>query len=163
MIRHAWVVLAACHGPDPVGCTVELSGNFIETSTSSGSCPKLAPGAGATRGDTLINFAVASPALGGNFAISLDLGPSPTPGAYNSGTTDLWSAKGEQAVAPGGACVFLASNNSTPNGDFVLELSRVAPLHGTLALDLFVLPRASATGKQTDCGPGATETLRIAF
>ena len=68
-------------------------------------------------------------------------------------------------MAPGGACVFQASNNSTPSGDFVLDLSAIdrTTAHGTLSLRMFVLPRASDDGKQTDCGPGTTEQLELRF
>jgi hypothetical protein len=156
-------LLAACHAPSPPdGCTAELSGNYVESRTSPQNCPKLAAGAGATRGDQLLQVDLPSHALGSNFAVSLDVGPKPTPGAYNSGTTELWSAKGIKAIGAG-ACVFLASNNSTPNGDFILALSSIAPLHGTLALRMFVLPRASSAGVQTDCGAGTTEQLRLRF
>jgi hypothetical protein len=158
--------VVACHrGEPPAGCTVELTGNFDERTTSPKHCPKLAAGAGATRGDTLLQFEVGSRTLRGNIAITLDLGPVPTPGAYNSGTTALWSAAGTKLVPPDGACVFQASNNSTPTGDFVLELAAIdrTTARGSLSLQLFVLPRVEDNGHQTDCGSGTTEDIRIAF
>src|SRR5262245_58720580 len=88
-----------------VGCAVVLSGNFIESVSSMMSCPTLAPGAGSTQGDMLLQFTVPSQQLGAKLSISLDLGQMPTPGAYNSGTTDLWTAMGVKAVAPRGACL----------------------------------------------------------
>jgi hypothetical protein len=161
------LVVAACHHADapPADCQVELSGNYVESSASQDDCPTLAPGAGATAGDTLLQFKLASPAIHSHFEISLDLGPSPSSGTYNSATTALWSATAVKPVAPEGGCVFRASNNATPTGDFTLELQAVehATAHGTLALRLFVLPRTADSGAQTNCGPGTTEDLRVRF
>ena len=74
--------------------------------------------------------------LGGDFTIDLDLGQTPTPGVYNSGTTALWTAMGVKTVPPGGACLFLAGNNATPTGYFVLELATIDQVtaHGELSL-----------------------------
>jgi len=156
------LLVAACGKPASPSCTVELSGNYTETTTSPKNCPTLALGAGATAGDTMLHFKIASRAIRADYAIDLDLGHTPTPGAYNSSTTDLWTASATKLVPPG-ACVFQASNNTTPNGDFTLELTSTAPPHGMLALRMFVLPRASDDGKQTDCGAGTTEQLRVRF
>ena len=157
------VVIAACGRSHPPSCTAELSGNYSETATSAKTCPTLGPGAGATAGDTLLHFKIASRAIHADYAIDLDLGRLPTPGAYNSSTTELWTAVATKLVAPGGACVYQASNNTTPNGDFTLELTSIEPAHGTLALRMFVLPRTSDDGRQTDCGPGTTEQLDLRF
>ena len=161
------VVVGACgkSATPPAGCSVELSGNYIESARSPKNCPTLAAGAGASHGATLLQFKLPSRALHGDFAITLDLGPAPTAGTYNSGTTELWSAVGTRLVAPGGACVVQASNNTTPTGDFVLDLSTIdrTSAHGTLSVRMFVLPRASDDGKQTDCGPGTTEHLELRF
>jgi hypothetical protein len=163
----AIAIAGACGKPaaPPTGCKVDWTGNFAESAQSLKDCPTLAAGVGATAGDTLLQLAIPSRALHGDFAITLDLGRTPTAGTYNSGTTDLWSAAGTKRVAPGGACVFLAGNNTTPTGDFMLELSAIdrTTLHGTLAVRMFVLPRASDDGKQTDCGPGTTEQLQVRF
>jgi hypothetical protein len=153
-MKYALLFVAACHRPE---CKAELTDNFI--AESEGNCAKLAIGAGATQGDTLLQFKV------GVIAISLDLGKSPTPGSFNSGTTELWTASGVQPVAPKGACIYSAGNNVTPTGDFVLELSAIdrTTAHGTLALRLYVLPRVADDGKQTDCGRGTTEELKLRF
>jgi hypothetical protein len=158
-------LVGACRTPGPPACTVELTGNYAESTRTASSCPKLAAGVGATQGDTLLQWKIASRALHGDFTISLDLGRAPTPGAYNSATTDLWSVTGTKLVAPGGACVFQANNNATPTGDFALDLSTIdrATAHGTLFVRMFVLPRAADDGKQTDCGSGTTEQLRLRF
>ncbi|CAN5614651.1 hypothetical protein BH11MYX1_BH11MYX1_46220 [soil metagenome] len=163
------LLVAACgtSGSAPAevsGCNAELSGNYLESTWSTKNCPTLAAGVGATQGDTLLEFQVPSRTLRGAYAITVDLGRAPTPGAYNSGTTDLWSATGTRAVGTG-ACVFIASNNSTPSGDFVLDLSTIdhTTSHGTLALRMFVLPRAADDGAQTDCGAGTTEQLQLRF
>ncbi|MEO6773406.1 MAG: hypothetical protein ABI467_10315 [Kofleriaceae bacterium] len=152
--------------PDALaGCQVELSGNVLESISSTTSCPVLVPGAGATEGDTLLDFKVASQALGGDLAIELDLGPAPTPGHYASDTTALWNAMAARSVPPGGACLYLAGNNSTPAGDFMLELATIDEdtAHGELALTLFVLPRTADDGTPTDCGPGTTEAVQLRF
>lgn len=166
-----WLLLSlvvACADTDAppdalAACQVELGGNFVESSMTS--CPTFAAGVGATQGDTLLEFTVASQALGADFMISLDLGQAPTPGAYSSRTTSLWNATGVKTVPPGGACLFLAGNTATPTGYFTLELAAIddATAHGELALTLFVLPRAEDDGAQTDCGPGTTEDLQLRF
>jgi hypothetical protein len=163
------VLAGACGGTEPppdalAGCQVELSGNFMEAASSTASCPTLAPGVGATAGDMLLQFTVASQALGADLTIDLDLGRDPTPGVYTSGTTALWSAMGVKPVPPGGACLVIAGNNATPTGYFELELATIdATAHGDLALTLFVLPRTADDGTQSDCGPGTTEDARIRF
>ena len=146
------------------GCNAELSGNYQESTWSNKNCPRLIAGVGATQGDTLLIFEVPSKMLRGAYAITLDLGRTPTPGAFNSGTTDLWSATGTKTVGSG-ACVVIASNHSTPTGDFVLDLSTIdrTTAHGTLALRMFVLSRAADDGAQTDCGAGTTEQLQLRF
>jgi hypothetical protein len=146
------------------GCNAELSGNYRESTWSPRNCPRIAAGVGATQGDTLLAFEIPSNALRGAYAITLDLGRAPTPGAFNSGTTDLWSATGTKPVGAG-ACVMLAGNNATPTGDFVLDLATIdrTAAHGTLALRMFVLPRAADGGAQTDCGAGTTEQLQLRF
>ncbi len=164
----ALVAVCGCTDPPPdapAGCQVELSGNLIESTTSTTSCPTLAPGAGSTEGDTVLKFTVTSQVLGSDFTIDLDLGKTPTPGLYTSGTTALWNAMGVKLVSPGGACVFLAGNNSTPSGYFTLELATIDQVsaHGELRLTLFVLPRTADDGTQTDCGPGTTEDVQIQF
>jgi hypothetical protein len=164
------VVFAGCGGSDGgpdalAGCDVELAGNFAESASSMTSCPTLVPGAGATQGDMILLFTVASQELGGNFGIDLDLGRMPTPGVYRSDTTELWTASGVKEVAGGGACLFLAGNNATPAGYFTLDLAAVddGTPHGDLSLTMFVLPRTADDGSQADCGPGTTEELQVRF
>jgi hypothetical protein len=158
--------LAACHAAPPVPtCDLALSGNFAEASSTRANCPTLVAGAGATRGDTVFQLDLASRALHGHLAATIDLGPTPTPGAYNAGTTPLWTAKGLRTVAPAGACIVLAGNNASPTGTFVLAITAMdhATAHGTLDLQMAVLPRVGETGAQTDCGPGTTEHLHLRF
>lgn len=162
--------LGACGGdaaaPDALaGCTLSLSGNVREDAASMASCPTLAAGAGATQGDTLLEFHAPSAAIGDELVVTVDLGHEPTPGVYNSGTTPLWNASGVRLVPPDGACVYLAGNSASPTGSFVLDLASidVTSAHGTIDLTLFVLPRASDAGAQTDCGPGTTESVELRF
>jgi hypothetical protein len=165
-VKRFLILVAACtsSAAPSSSCAVELAGNFSETSRAATSCPTLGSGAGATRGDTLLKLDVASRTLGGSFAITIDLGPVPTPGTFNSGTTELWSASGI-ARHPPGACLFQAGNTATPTGDFTLDVTAIdhTRAHGTLAIRMSVLPRVSDDGKQTDCGPGTTEQLRVRF
>lgn len=142
------LLLAACHR-EP--CPVELG-----RETAHG-CPTLTAGAGAASGDTLLQLKFPH-----DGTLSIDLGATPTPGAYRAGTTALWSAMATRAVGKG-ACIYRAGNTATPTGDFALELSSVQPLHGDLTMTLAVLPRVSDAGAQTDCGAGTTTTLRARF
>lgn len=136
-MKRALLVLAACHHEPATSCTAVL-----------------AKGAGATQGDVLLQPRY------GDYAITIDLGPSPSPGTYNSGTTSFWSAT---AAHRKGACMVIGGNNAIPTGNFVLNLDSVTPPHGTLDLTLYVLPRASDDGRQADCGPRTTEQLALRF
>jgi hypothetical protein len=164
-----YVLLGACGGsedtPDAlVGCQTVLGGNLSE-SVSSASCATLAAGAGSTEGDTLLHLVIKPAQLDAPLDITVDLGPTPTPGVYNSGSTALWSAMSERNVAPGGACLYLAGNSATPTGYFHLDLSSIDATtgHGALSLTLFVLARTADDGTQTDCGPGTTEDVELRF
>ncbi len=158
------IVACACSPAKPpagvTGCNAELSGNFRDSSWSVKNCPTIAAGVGATAGGTLLQWKLPTRSL----ALTLDLGHAPTAGAYNSGTTDFWSASGIQPIRSG-ACLYQAGNNVTPTGDFVLDLTAIdhTTAHGTLSLRMFVLPRAADDGRQTDCGPGTTEQLQLRF
>ncbi|MFT3692060.1 MAG: hypothetical protein QM831_02885 [Kofleriaceae bacterium] len=114
----------------------------------------LQPGAGASQGHTLLQAHV------DDVAITIDLGAVPSPGTYNSGTTALWTGT---ATRDRGACMLIAGNNSTPTGNFVLELSSVSPPHGSLAMTLYVLPRVTDSGSQAHCGERTTEQLDVRF
>lgn len=86
-----------------------------------------------------------------------------------SETTHPWSALAIRSVTVPmpGACVFTAGSSSTPAGSFVLHLEAIdvsaATAHGSLALILFVLPRTTEQGMQSDCGPGTTEHVDLRF
>lgn len=163
-MRWLALVLIGCSSPARVAtCEVELAGNFVEASASAKNCPKLAAGAGATGGDTLLQFSIAAKKLHDPLTVSIDLGAVPSTGAYSSGTTTLWHASGIQPVGKAGACVFEAGNNATPTGDFALQLTSVDPAHGVLVLHLYVLPRVSEDGHQTVCNRGTTEQLVVRF
>ena len=82
---------------------------------------------------------------------------------YSSETIATWSAVGLRAVAPGGACVYLAGAMAVPSGNFTLALDSIDPPTGSLAMTLFVLARTTDQGVQTDCGAGSTEQLAVAF
>jgi len=56
-----------------------------------------------------------------------------------------------------GECIFQAGATAVPTGSFTLALDSTAP-HGTLRIVDYVLAL-----RGTNCGPGDTETLTIAF
>jgi hypothetical protein len=165
--RAIFVLVAACGDnqiparPDAVtidaaiGCAVTLSGNLAETSTTMAACPTLAAGT--------LAFSIASQKIGEPLGVQIYLGPSPLAGMYSSETVATWSAVGLRAVAPSGACIYLAGSTSVPSGDFTLTLDSVDPPAGSLAMTLFVLARTTDQGVQTDCGAGSTEELRVTF
>lgn len=154
-----------------VACSAAFTGNFEETSSSPKACPLLMPGAGDSEGHTMIDFLVPSPALGTSLGVQIDLGATPTVGGYASESTRLWNAIAIKNVPIKGACVFTAGAMSVPTGSFRLHLDGLdlasvpasATAHGLLTLSLFVLPRTTEQGEQTDCGANTTETMILHF
>jgi hypothetical protein len=166
-VKRAILVLVAACGdnqiparPDAVtsdaaiGCTVRLSGNLTETSTTMAACP--------TFGAGTLAFSIASAKIGEPLGVQIYLGTAPA-GMYSSETIATWSAVGLRAVAPSGACVYLAGATAVPSGNFTLTLDSVDPPEGSLAMTLFVLARTTDQGVQSDCGAGSTEDLRVTF
>ena len=155
------LVLAACgdngdvRDPRVTGeCIATFAGNFSDASTTADNCATVRPGE-----RTELSFGITSAVIGGTLGITLDLGPMPLPGRYTSTTVAPWSAFAIRQVATGG-CIYQAGDTAVPPGDFTLELDELAPdaAHGTLAIDQHVLAIQG-----TDCGPGDTETVTIAF
>lgn len=146
-------------------CSATLTGNVAEITSSDALCPKLLPAA--TMNDTLIRFVVASHVMAANIGITIDLGTQPTAGAYSSETTQIWSALAIETAPVNGACIFTAGASSVPAGSFELRLDSLdlgaGTAHGQLALLMFVLPRTTEQGMQTDCGAGTTELVVITF
>ena len=151
----------------PAGaCSVTLTGNITEDSRADALCPRLLPAA--TMGHTMIRFVVASKAMATSIGINIDLGAQPPAGAYSSEITPIWSALAiETTPAVNGACIFTAGSMSVPAGNFQLRVDAIdldaGTVHGELALLMFVLPRTTEQGVQTDCGPGTTEALALTF
>lgn len=148
------------------GCAVEMTGNAVETARSDALCPRLLPAA--TMGHTMIRFVVASHVLATSIGINIDLGAQPTTGVYSSETQPIWSALAiETTPAVDGACIFTAGAMSVPAGSFELRIDAIdlvaGTVHGELALLMFVLPRTTEQGVQTDCGAGTTESVVITF
>jgi hypothetical protein len=167
-VKRALLILVAACGdnqiparPDAVmtdaaiGCTVTLTGNLAETSTTMAACPTLGAGT--------LAFSIASQKIGEPLGVQIYLGPSAIAGMYSSETIATWSAVGLRAVAPAGACIYLAGSSAVPSGNFTLTLDSIDPPAGSLAMTLFVLARTTDQGVQTDCGAGSTEELRVAF
>ena len=167
MKRAILILLGACGDnqlparPDAVtsdaaiGCTVRLSGNLTETSTTMAACPTLGSGT--------LAFSIASKKIGEPLGVQIYLGSSAVAGMYSSETIATWSAVGLRAVAPSGACIYLAGATAVPSGNFTLALDAIDPPAGSLAMTLFVLARTTDQGMQSDCGAGSTEDLRVTF
>jgi hypothetical protein len=152
----------------PIGaCSAMLTGNATETTTSDDLCPMLMPGAGASTGHTLLHFVVASKVLATNLGISIDLGTQPTASVYSSENTPVWAALAIETTPVDGACIFTAGASSVPAGSFELRLDALdlvaGTAHGELSLLMFVLPRTTEQGMQTDCGAGTTESVVVTF
>ena len=143
-------------------CTATFSGNFAESST-------LDPCAIArldtsAPGHTTLELTIPSTALGASLTAQLDLGVSPSPGAYSSRSVLSWSARAVQHVGDG-VCLYGAGTSAVPAGSFELTLDTIAPIdattsavHGALELVQYVLAFPS-----TDCGDGDTELVEIDF
>jgi len=147
-------------------CGVTMTGNVVESSQGDAACPRLLPAA--TMGHTMIRFVVASRVMATNIGINIDLGAQPTAGVYSSETATIWSALAiETTPAVDGACIFTAGAMSVPAGSFELRLDTLdlgaATAHGELTLLMFVLPRTTEQGVQTDCGAGTTESVVVTF
>jgi len=150
----------------PAGaCSVTMTGNATEASSSDTLCPRLLPAQ--TMGDTLMRFVVASKVLATTIGINIDLGPQPTASVYSSETTPIWSALAIESAPVNGACIFTAGAMSVPAGSFELRIDALdlgaGTSHGQLSLLMFVLPRTTEQGMQTDCGAGTTESVTIEF
>jgi hypothetical protein len=151
------VLLAACGDNITVAsdatdstCIAAFTGNFVETSASQANCPQYT---------TSIEIQIASATLGAPLGIRISA--TPATGEFSSETVMDWSALAIENVSGGGACVFTAGATSVPAGDFTLSLDD--GLHGTFALTMFVLPRVTDQGIETDCGAGTTEQLALTF
>ena len=146
-------------------CNATLTGNVAEMLGSDALCPRLLPAT--TMDHTLIRFVVASRVMAANIGINIDLGAQPTAGTYSSETTAIWSALAIETTPVNGACIFTAGASSVPAGSFDLGLDAVdlaaGTSHGQLSLLMFVLPRTTEQGMQTDCGAGTTESVAITF
>lgn len=146
-------------------CNATLTGNIAELIGSDALCPRLLPAT--TMDHTLIRFVVASHVMAANIGINIDLGDQPTAGGYSSETTAIWSALAIETAPVNGACIFTAGASSVPAGSFELRLDALdlaaGTAHGQLSLLMFVLPRTTEQGMQTDCGAGTTESVVITF
>ena len=153
-MKRLLLVLAACGDntvvPDaaPIACSATFSGDFSDH-VAMPSCAML----------TGSTFALTVPAamLTTPLTVSIDLGASPSPGAYSPGNVGAWDARGVTTIAQQGACVYAAGNTVVPTGSFMLVLDTLDP-HGSLALTQYVLGFPS-----TDCGTNDTEHVAISF
>jgi hypothetical protein len=133
-----------------LGCSTVFTGNFAETSSSAASCPML------TDSTATLAFTIPVAKLSASLAVSIQM-PALVSGMVTSETSPAWTATASELVGDGG-CVFRGGNAVTPSGDFVLELTALAPLAGSLSLDLAVLSLPS-----TDCGLVDTEHVVVTF
>jgi hypothetical protein len=149
---------AAC----PLDCTAVLAGNFEETTTSTKVCPIMLPAD--APGHTNLDFLIPSTVLG-TLAVRIDIGAVPATAVYVPENTATWEAIAVRSVPVRGACTFAAGASYVPEGNFHLRIDEVGmtAAHGSLSVTMFVLPRTGEDGIPTDCGPGPTETLMLAF
>jgi hypothetical protein len=169
----AAVVLAACgdntaappDAPPPIVCSATFAGNFADGSQGSDDCAMLQPSA-TTPGDLELVLDVPSTVLGAALGVTIDLGAAPAVGAYSSELPLMWNALAIHDV-PTGACVIAAGSMATPAGSYALQLSALDPatgvVHGTLALELYVLAETTEQGMQSECGAGFAETAALTF
>ncbi|HEY6040337.1 MAG TPA: hypothetical protein VIV58_38900 [Kofleriaceae bacterium] len=153
-------------GTPAATCSVTMTGNVVESSQEDALCPRLLPAA--TMGHTMIRFVVASRVMATKIGINIDLGAQPTTGEYSSETATIWSALAiETTPVVDGACIFTAGAMSVPAGSFELRVDAIdlvaATAHGELSLLMFVLPRTTEQGVQTDCGAGTTESVVVTY
>jgi hypothetical protein len=162
------VSLAGCSSSSasnaPSGCTAQFSGNMTESVNLPANCGLLSASADAgAAGGYVLNFQMSSPEIAG-LAITVDLGPSPSPGSFSSETVTDWSALGLNTGSTN--CGYSAGSASVPSGSFTLDLTSVqgavggasGTAHGTLDLEMYVhAPPA------TDCGLGDNEKLEVVF
>jgi len=159
MRRAALALVAACgndHRAPDAGddatahaCAAVLTGNFAESSTDPANCPTLAGGT--------LAFSIPVHTLATTLDVAIDLGATPTPGAYSSDAAMTWSARAAQLIG-NGICLYSAGSKVVPHGDFTLALDSVDPPRGTLALTQYVL-----VYPDTNCGDGDTEQVRLTF
>jgi hypothetical protein len=134
---------AVCNG----ACEASFTGNFVETSYTSASCP--------SAGSAALTFAVPSSTIGSDLAISIDVGTA-SPGTYSSETVANWIAVAARSIGDGG-CVYSAGSDTVPTGSFTLDLVDSTP-HGTLDVVLYVHALQA-----TDCGPASNEAVEVVF
>jgi hypothetical protein len=150
----------------PLDCTALLTGNFAETTSSPNACPVMLPAD--APGHTNLDFLIPSTVLG-TLAVRIDVGAVPAVAVYVPENTATWEAIAVRSVPVRGACTFAAGSADFPEGYFHLRIDELTEVvhattaHGSLVVTMFVLPRTGEDGIPTDCGPGPTETLMLAF
>jgi hypothetical protein len=133
----------------PIACRAIFHGNVEEQVASQGACATIDGGA--------LRFDIPIRALDTSLAVAIELGASPTAGAYTPPIVPAWSATAFQRIGNGG-CMYVAGADAVPQGDFELRLDALAPPHGALHVTQSVLVVPG-----TDCGDLDTETVDVTF
>jgi type II secretory pathway pseudopilin PulG len=134
-------------------CSAVFTGNFTLSESVPANCASLS-GSAAT-------FSIPAFPIGTSVDIAIGL-PTPTPtGAFSSDGDPTWSASATQSVGDA-FCYYVAGATSVPSGTFSMTLDSIdladATAHGTLMLELAVLPEA-----ETNCGSSNAESLQLSF
>lgn len=136
-----------------VTCAATFSGNFAETSAAS-RCAAVDP-------DGTLALTIPSQTLPPSLDATIDLGASPSAGAYSSEVVSSWSARGIETVGSS-VCLYNAGASAVPPGDFALRLDQIdtaaGVAHGAITMTIYVLPFPG-----TDCGDGDVEHVAVEF
>ena len=139
-------------------CRAAFFGNFGEVSQGGSACATISTDRAS--GDIVLGFHVPTMTLDAPLVLAIDLGTSPSRGAYSPAIVQMWSAVATSSV--NSACVYSAGTSAVPSGTFTLMLdaidieARIA--HGVLTLNSYVHAFV-----MTDCGPSPTEAVTIRF
>ena len=146
-------------------CTATFTGNLDTSSVGESNCAQL--GSGSASSDVVLGLALSGSGLDAPFAVSIDLGPSPSSGTYSSETAIDWSAIGSRSAAAigsaaAGECVYIAGALGVPPGSFTLGLASIDPTAGAAHGELRIIGYVQAQ-EGVDCGSGDNEIIDAQF
>ena len=142
-------------------CPVTFTGNLDASSSSPANCAQVGPGSGSASADSVLGFQLAGSGLDAPLAVSIDIGPSPSPGTYSSETSANWSALGSRSAAMG-ECIYSAGALGVPTGSFTMTLAAIDPVGGTAHGELRIVQYVQAQ-ETVDCGSGDNEIVDVQF
>ena len=145
----------------PIVCSATFAGNFDETSSGMSDCATVVPGTGDASTDQVLTLMPPSTMLATSFAITVDLGPTPSADTFSSETITTWNSLAIKTIGAGG-CAYSAGNTSVPTGSFTLTIDSIDPASATAHGSLSIIAYVQAL-LNTDCGAGDNETISITF